>query len=148
MKAWGKHFGSSTKKRENYLITRVFLLASIGSTSVPGNLAINSKVSIQDSTWVGGSPSPSSGAWIEGRRWMCHVGHDRLAASLSRRLLILGLFVQTVQVLANARPLLGRFAGWGTVGSPGLPSRIHHRPGGHVRHLKHGFSSIKTLFLH
>ena len=145
MKAWGKHFGSSTKKRENYLITRVFLLASIGSTSVPGNLAINSKVSIQDSTWVGGSPSPSSGAWIEGRRWMCHVGHDRLAASLSRRLLILGLFVQTVQVLANARPLLGRFAG--TVGT-GLPSRIHHRPGGHVRHLKHGFSSIKTLFLH
>ena len=72
---------------------------------------------------------------------MCHVGHDRLAAT--RILLILGLFVQTIQVLANARPLLGRFAG--TVGTGGLPS-VHHGPSGHVRHLKHWFSSVKTLF--
>ena len=135
--AWGKHF---TKKRENYLITGVFRLASVRSTSVPGKLAIDSKVTIQDSTRVGGSPR-SSGTWTKGGRWMCHVRHDRLAAT--RILLILGLFVQTIQVLANAWPLLGRFAG--TVGTGGLPS-VHHGPSGHVRHLKHWFSSVKTLF--
>jgi len=73
---------------------------------------------------------------------MCHVRHDRLAAT--RILLILGLFVQTIQVLANARPLLGRFAG--TVGTGGLPS-VHHGPSGHVRHLRYGgkFAASSTI---